>query len=289
MVHRNKNFLNPPSGLLDPKWSQLKRDLLRRRRSHAISNNCYRDSVISDLVQLYKNKCAICERDRGFELQVDHYRPFKERNSATDPQYNQPGYYWLAYEWSNLIPLCSTCNRKKSNKFQIRLGQGFNQIVAHDQNHVPGFNATCPNWLHNYELPLFINPEIETDPMKHFSYRSNCEMVGRTDEGIVTIEVCDLNRKDLKRQRRELREKYVNRIRTAFDSFAQHRNNDEMRGEIKAIFKDIYSGCHIDSAFSLFNIFIWRYFDYFIDRKLPSNLRGRGTKYFDSFKISEGL
>ena len=53
-------------------------------------------------------KCAYCETKylKNSDNWLEHYRPKSQ-------------YYWLAYEWSNLIPTCTKCNRIKKAKFPI--------------------------------------------------------------------------------------------------------------------------------------------------------------------------
>ncbi len=284
MIYRNKDFNSPPAALTDAKWNTLKANLIIEKSSHKVNSKCYRDTTLDALALLYKNKCAICERSRGTELQVDHYRPKKPRNNQSQTQYNHSGYYWLAYSWSNLIPLCSICNIKKSNKFPLKGWTNTNRISDH--NNIYGLNPFAPydlNWLQQKEHPLIVNPEHDILPERHFSFKNDGRIIGRTDEGKETINICKLNRKDLIRERLKIRENYANAIKSALDDYGKHTNEDELKGELTAIFKQIKSNCHVDKEHSYFNLFIFNYYDYFIDSKLPSNLRGVSTKYFNAF------
>jgi hypothetical protein len=287
MIFRYKDIASPPQELSNPKWDVLKQEALVKQASHEANTTCYRDTTIDELMKLYHNKCAICERDRGTELQVDHYRPKKPRDNKTNTEYNQPGYYWLAYEWSNLIPLCSKCNQKKSNKFPLAGWNHKNRIINHiDTLGILGFAPYSIAWLQYYEKPLLINPECDLTPERHFSIKRDGKMIGRTEEGIETIIICDLNRKDLRRERLKIRAKYVNGIKTAFDDFAINNDISELKGELKGVFKRIKRNCHIDEPHSFYHVYLYQYFDYFIDSKLPMNLKGQATKYFNDFKIS---
>lgn len=75
------------------------------------------DDVKNKLSKIYNNKCAFCEFDTtaGAVLQVEHYRP--KAKVKEEPSHN--GYYWLGYEWTNLLFACSRCNRAKSTHFPI--------------------------------------------------------------------------------------------------------------------------------------------------------------------------
>ena len=284
MVHRSKDFNSPPPELMDAKWTNLKARLLVERSAHKVDSKCYRDSTIEALASLYKNKCAICERDRGTELQVDHYRPKKPRDNQSNTQYNHLGYYWLAYTWSNLIPLCSKCNGNKSNKFPLSGWTDLNRVSEHTNTN--GLNPFQPydlTWLNNKERPLMVNPETDKTPERHFSFNRNGRIVGRTDEGRETINICKLNRKDLIRERLKIREDYVNSIQSALADFTTHNSVDRLEGELSGVFKKLKLNCDADEGHSYYNLFLYNYYDHFIDAKLPSNLRGLSTKYFNKW------
>jgi hypothetical protein len=288
MIHRNKPQEAPPA-LLDQKYDKHRRNCLIEKSEHKVED-FYRTTTIRSLMGIYKNKCAICERKRGTELQVDHYRPKKPRNHQSHAEYNQPGYYWLAYEWVNLLPLCSKCNGKKSNKFPLQGWSEINRISDHDNvNDIDGFDAYSMYFLQEYERPLMLNPEYEENPERHFSFRHNGKIVGRTEEGRETIRICNLNRKDLRRERIEIREKYVRRIRSAFDDFVQSGQDvesvAEFKGELKGIFKSIKYSVDIDEEHSLFCTYLYVYFDGFVASKLPEGISEKASEYFEEFKL----
>src|SRR4051812_22350680 len=75
------------------------------------------------LDKLFGGKCAYCEViiEASHPTEVEHYRPkgavkdeeeevvtIQTPNGAED----HPGYWWLAYEWNNLLPSCIDCNRR---------------------------------------------------------------------------------------------------------------------------------------------------------------------------------
>lgn len=286
MVHRIKDLANPPVGLIDIKWNALKATLLSEMNNHKAKVECYRDTTLDSLTKLYANKCAICERNRGAELEVDHYRPKKERNNSTDTQYNQPGYYWLCYEWSNLLPLCSKCNGSKSNKFPLMVWTETNRISTHLNIHgVVDYKPYDFAWLNAKEQPFLINPEQELTPERHFMFHKNGKMNGRTFEGVETINICKLNRKDLKRERAKIKYEYITAIQSALNDYSIYGNKCELKGELKGIFKRIKLNCHVDSDHSLYHVYLYKYFDYFIGSSFPADLRNLINKYFNDVNI----
>lgn len=285
MVHREKDIANPPSELMNPKWEKLKKLLLVEKHNHKPNVECYRNSTIKFLSVLYSDKCAMCERKRGTELQVDHFRPQKERLNKTNVKYNQSGYYWLAYEWGNLIPLCSKCNQNKSNKFPLESWNENNRISNHKNiNSIIGFSPYSTSWLNHFEKPLLINPEIEIFPEKHFLFCQNGKIIGRTKNGIETINICDLNRKDLIVERKKIINDFVNEIKETFDSFIQNENTDEFKCAFLVTFRRIKNCTSKDMPHSLLHTFIYRYFEYFISSKLPISIREKSNLYFNQFK-----
>jgi hypothetical protein len=53
---------------------------------------------------MYNKKCAYCEE--RIKTYIEHYRP---KGSVQGSRHG--GYYWLCYEWSNLLPACHECNK----------------------------------------------------------------------------------------------------------------------------------------------------------------------------------
>ncbi len=286
MVSRTKDLNNPPIGLMDAKWDTIKADILITQNAHKADSKCYRDTTIEELTKLYKNKCAACERDRGIELQVDHFRPKKARDNKTHTQYNNPGYYWLAYEWSNLIPLCSSCNRSKHNKFPIK----GNRVSKHiNTQNIHPFLPYDINWLNLIENPLLVNPETDNHVARHFIFDRNGRMRDRTDFGEETIAVFKLNRRDLRRKRIKIRKDILNEITLSFSRFLDHLNEPRFKGSLEVIFDRIVHGTYEDHEMSLYYTFIFKYFDYFIGTKLINVLRIKMLDYFEEYKKENNL
>ena len=75
--------------------------------------------VRDDLYKMHSGKCCFCERkrDKAREPDVEHYRP----KARVTENRNHPGYWWLAYDWDNLLWSCKACNEdKKGNHFPLR-------------------------------------------------------------------------------------------------------------------------------------------------------------------------
>jgi uncharacterized protein (TIGR02646 family) len=148
----------------------------------------FKSSIWSELklhlFELFDRKCAYCE---SWVLHVvpgdvEHYRP--KRKVEEEPLH--PGYYWLAYDFNNLLPCCPKCHqaRAKMNHFPVR-----------------GFCAYCPEDF-DKEEPLLLNP-YKDDPAQHLYFPPGEEdtyfgtVEGITDAGEKSVEIYHLNRADL--------------------------------------------------------------------------------------------
>jgi hypothetical protein len=75
------------------------------------------------LVAAQHEKCAFCEAKIRHTQpgDVEHFRPQAATRQSKDAPLRKPGYYWLAYEWTNLLLACAECNRRgKGNLFPLR-------------------------------------------------------------------------------------------------------------------------------------------------------------------------
>jgi 5-methylcytosine-specific restriction endonuclease McrA len=91
------------------------------------------------LTNVFNGKCAYCDTkiDAGFYDDAEHYRPKSgvrisagsKRKPVVKNGTKHPGYYWLAYTWSNLVPSCQHCNNKKRDAFPVLGSHVFGFIV----------------------------------------------------------------------------------------------------------------------------------------------------------------
>ncbi len=87
---------------------------------------------------------------------IDHYRPKAASQQRMGDPYFRPGYYWLTYNWENLLFLCPTCNQ------------------SYKRNLFPLLDETRRAFSHLHslalEVPLLIDPSKE-DPADFISFR----------------------------------------------------------------------------------------------------------------------
>ena len=83
-------------------------------KSSSFNNKLWsNDTVKSFLHKSQHRKCCYCERkrDQKIDSDVEHFRPKSEVKENS----GHPGYWWLAYEWNNLLISCKTCNVGKKH------------------------------------------------------------------------------------------------------------------------------------------------------------------------------
>ncbi len=166
-------------------------------KPHIYNNN---GTVLKKLNQYYYSKCAYCEND-GISADIEHYRP----KGAVKEDATHEGYYWLCYEWSNLIPVCTGCNSRKGKRTQFP---------------IMGTRVSSPTFLANKDLnkkdclanssillaeqPYLLHPEID-EPKEHLGFElryggvSIIPIQGDAPKtrGSETIRICNLNREHL--------------------------------------------------------------------------------------------
>ncbi|ERJ58818.1 HNH endonuclease family protein [Sphingobacterium paucimobilis] len=162
-------------------------------------------SRVEDRLSLaYHNKCAYCERI--CKADIEHYRPKK----AVNEDGSHPGYYWLCYEWTNLIPSCITCNREgaKHNKFPVIGHRVSAPMLLADGNIDLALSKAGVTPLVD-ERPYLLHPEVD-HPEDYFEFEidpdgEGIRIIGIDGEGRgnATIQICLLNRLELKLDRVE--------------------------------------------------------------------------------------
>ncbi len=148
-------------------------------------------SVKSALTEAQHEKCCFCESKITHISygDVEHFRPKAGWVQSKGDTLSRPGYYWLAYDWSNLFLACQLCNqRHKRNLFSL-------------QN--PADRATSHDDSLDAEIPMFIKPD-EEDPEQYISFRAEYAYPIDDDPyGKETIESLQLNREELVEMRRD--------------------------------------------------------------------------------------
>lgn len=152
-------------------------------------------SVKEALKKAQHGKCAFCE-SRITHVQygdVEHFRP--KKGFLRGKTLTRPGYYWLAYDWDNLLLACQICNqRHKRNAFPLLRGS------LRARSHLGSLVKERPVFIH----PGWEDPSREIEFRLHVPYPRNGSIRGRR-----TIQGLGLKRRELM----EERERHLDKIK----------------------------------------------------------------------------
>ncbi|MFN2456254.1 MAG: hypothetical protein ABR577_18800 [Pyrinomonadaceae bacterium] len=182
-------------------YSRFARDYKSGAKKFDFDSKIYAHKTVKDeLIKAQHDKCFLCESKITHIAfgDVEHFRPKGGSRQSEGDSLQKPGYYWLAYEWSNLFLACPLCNQLfKKNLFPLRN---------------PKARAATHKDKLNHEEPLFIDP-VADNPEEYISFREEIAYpLNGNPKGKVTINLLGLNRQKLNERRlevyRRLRELY---------------------------------------------------------------------------------
>lgn len=280
-----KNFETVPAVLQNEAYRRLVAQSLIERGAHVFKSDTYgHESVRTALDEIYKSKCCFCETDTsaGATLQVEHFRPKAKVTGAA----NHPGYFWLGYQWSNLLLACSSCNNRKRNNFPVTGRRVLEPPVRADGT-LDEAQCLITNPDLVAENPQLVNPETDLDPMRHFRFLSNGRIESRTPEGEATIEKCNLNRGGLVKWRKKVYDNVFNKFLKNFERFSQARiNEDQLKTRLLAVIEDdLVSYINDDeSQYLEFAKTCWKEFEPFFIERFQADERAILQAVFDDLK-----
>jgi len=175
------------------------RALAERGRHEAQRNVYHHDQVHAALERLCDSKCAYCEAPAPASMawDVEHYRPKGRVSERAD----HPGYYWLAYDWDNLLLACELCNRRRKDRPTWEeaspgpaAGKADRFPLADERT-----RAMDPSGDLDAEVRLLLDPTRD-DPEEHLTFDVNGHALPREGSrmGAMSIDVYHLNRRRLR-------------------------------------------------------------------------------------------
>jgi hypothetical protein len=229
------------TGLLIQRYEQGERHFHGKDFNSSIYGH---EEVKQTLREVQLHKCAFCESIISHISygDVEHFRP-KAGWVQDDETIQKPGYYWLAYDWDNLLFCCELCNQRyKKNYFPLL--DNTKRALSHTGNIED-------------EQPVFIHPaNEEVEDFITFKEEIPIAVQGNR-RGMETITKLALDREMLNEQRRkklhlikdlydivaifpsvpvELKKEAVNKIRK-YQLLSQN-DGEEFAGMLRAFFRD---------------------------------------------------
>ena len=222
---RNKSYLNPD------RKSRIELALVQGGK-HDFDRAIYgMTEVKSQLKVIFKGKCAFCETNTyvGAHKDVEHYR-FKSH------------YYWLGYEWSNLLLSCQICNRD-FKKIQFPLENEANRITTHPLSIKGEFDRKLckisSKALIN-EQPLLLHPAVD-NPKEHLQFSPNGTIQGlnrqggKSVKGEISIAIYGLNREQLVKAREAIVMKIIKFITDIYTYEIEKLSDSEKQKWMKTV------------------------------------------------------
>jgi hypothetical protein len=257
-------------------WEKWLEEWLKKRDLEARFAGTFNSKIWTDLKDgmkknLFHNRCAYCEAPlTGFFGDAEHHRP-KGRVSETNEEgmsiakrailqvgdeqieVEHPGYFWLAYNWQNLIPSCQWCNQGggKVDQYPIdKMHVVMRLIEAADaaalQHSIrstkwPSSYYLGPSDLDLHESPLLLNPlnpESAREPLKHLRFGVHGEIVAAADSqiGARTIKILRLD----DGERTTAREKAQRNIHRAY--FLKYADPDHTDEDLDKVLRPFRNG-----------------------------------------------
>lgn len=140
-------------------------------------------NIKKQLIDDQFGKCAFCEQNIVSVSygDVEHFRPKGGYSQNDRDALHYASYYWLAYDWNNLVLACQICNQRyKKNLFPLL------KVEKRALNHHDDIKK---------EKPFFVNP-IEENPKFLIKFvGATATGIDRRHRGKKTIDALSLNRR----------------------------------------------------------------------------------------------
>lgn len=155
-------------------------DYLNGVRKFEFTGDYRTEEVRNALIACQNNKCCFSEaKFVGDYSDIEHFRPKGRVDPYPNGDSQYPGYYWLAYDWTNLFLCKSRINSTNKRNF-FPLENDLNRNRTHHDT--------------NKENPILIDCSLE-DPRKHIKF-ANDEPIGIDERGKINIEFFKLRHPD---------------------------------------------------------------------------------------------
>lgn len=147
------------------------------------------------LAKVFHDKCAYCESSVSHvqPYSIEHFRP-KSGAVGLDGSFSPDHYWWLSFEWANLLTACIDCNRTKANRFPTKNARARVLAVGQELEE---------------EGALLLDPSAEgVYPERVLIFDGEGKVASEDERGRTTVEVIGLNRNGLVMARKKALSKF---------------------------------------------------------------------------------
>ena len=186
----------------------------------------------------FRGKCAYCEQKIVGDQHgdIEHYRPKGKVTDEDDKEIiisekgkkkPHPGYYWLAYDWRNLLPSCGLCNKPATEQ---KTGEA---IGKRNRFPINGSRAVKPG-KESLEKPLLLHP-CSDYPSKHLKIDETGIFSALSKRGEMCIKVLGLNLRGLPGDRKKVYDDVKNRIGILVQGLVTDPNGDKTKERVATL------------------------------------------------------
>jgi len=148
------------------------------------------------------NKCVYCERGAPLvDTIVETFRPLRNASDIIGAIANDH-YSWLAYEFDNLVLVCTECSSRKRSEFPL-VGARAPYLTTMSE-------------IRTRERPLVVDP-FRGNPERHFLFLVDGRCEGTTQEGRITTRLLGLDNYALEQQRADEMETLVAHLQATIE------------------------------------------------------------------------
>jgi len=208
----------------------------RGEKAFEFKRSIYASQQVKNALEAsHYGKCCYCETrvpKPYAHTHVEHYRPKAFSQQAPGDTQIFPGYYWLAYDWDNLLLSCHFCNSSnKGNLFPLS---------------DPAWRARHHNMSIADEDPEILKPDGAENPRADIGFHEDVP-IDLSGKGRRTIDILGLDS-----PKHEMRREHFERIRIARSMAVDltHSNDPLARGYAGAAKALLQKAVQIDEPYS---------------------------------------
>lgn len=190
ITYRGESLLEKACKALKDEYDRHAYEFDTGQRKFKFNNKIYANKAIKKALKTAQHdKCCFCESKITHIAygDVEHFRPKGAFAQQLSDPLQRPGYYWLAYDWSNLFLSCQICNQRFKKSLFPLLNPEDRARNHHDDL--------------SREQPLYIHPADE-NPEEHITFREAVASPHKgSRRGQIAIRDLGLNRTELVEKR----------------------------------------------------------------------------------------
>lgn len=247
-------------------YSEIQEELQELLNTQTAKRKVYRGDILDEnspvynLRQKYLHKCGYCERYCS-RPQVEHHRP---KGSVSTDNGLENGYYWLAYEWTNLVASCSDCNERPYKGSRFPINDIRKTIVPTTGTDVELENFHYSSDYLSSENPLLIHPEFTKNISSHFYFTTEGEIIHLSQLGETSIDVYGLSRDDLNLWRKKVYKAQFNKFNKIVRDLLRYGLNDDVQSDFEDFIKDLAIEAKDENLeYTLYNKYMFDHIDDF--------------------------